>query len=200
MIIYGTKAKELAKESITEKCPNCGTQNSIEMYVFQKYAHIFWIPLFPTGKTAVSECSHCKQVLKQKEMPAPLKASYDNVKAQAKTPIWTFSGLALLAVLISFGVYSENQDAARNAKLITEPKAGDIFEIKTVGNNYTLYKVESVAGDSVLIAANNFETNKLSGLRDLKVKGFSTELYSYHKNELKMMLESGEIMDIDREN
>ena len=198
MVVYGTKASQLAKESVTEKCPNCGTQNSIEMYVFQKYAHVFWIPLFPTGKTAVSECSHCKQVLKQKEMPAALKASYDNVKAQAKTPIWTFSGLALLAVLISFGVYTDKQNAALNAKLILEPRAGDIFEIKTVDNNYTLYKVTSVAGDSVLIAANNFETNKISGLRDLKVKGFSTELFSYHKNELKTMLESGEIMDIER--
>jgi hypothetical protein len=58
--------------------------------------------------------------------------------------------------------------------------------------------VESVAGDSVLIAANNFETNKLSGLRDLKVKGFSTELFSFHINELKKMLEDGEIMDIER--
>ena len=198
MVVYGTKATQLAKETVTEKCPNCGTQNSIEMYVFQKYAHVFWIPLFPTGKTAVSECSHCKQVLKQKEMPAALKASYDNVKAQSKTPIWTFSGLALLAVLISFGVYTDKQNAALNAKLILEPRAGDIFEIKTVDNNYTLYKVESVVGDSVLIAANNFETNKMSGLRDLKVKGFSTELFSYHKNELKTMLESGEIMDIER--
>jgi hypothetical protein len=198
VVIYGSKATQLAKEIVTEKCPNCGTQNSIEMYVFQKYAHIFWIPLFPTGKTAVSECSHCKQVLKQKEMPASLKASYDNLKAQSKTPIWTFSGLALLAILISFGVYTDKQNDARNAKLILEPKSGDIFEIKTEDNNYTLYKVESVAGDSVLLAANNFETNKKSGLRDLKEKGFSSELYSYHKNELKTMLESGEIMDIER--
>ena len=127
MVIYGTKATQLAKETVTEKCQNCGTQNSIEIYVFQKYAHIFWIPLFPTGKTAVSECSHCKQVLKQKEMPAALKASYDNIKVQSKTPIWTFSGLALLAVLISFGVYSDNQNSARNAKLILEPQAGDIY-------------------------------------------------------------------------
>ena len=198
MIIYGTKSTQLAKENIIEKCPNCGTSNSVEMYVFQKYAHIFWIPLFPTGKTAVSECSHCKQVLKQKEMPAPLKASFDNVKAQAKTPIWTFSGLALIAILFSFGVYTENQNAARNAKLILEPKAGDIFEIKTVDNNYTLYKVESVAGDSVFIAANDFETNKISGLRELKIKGFSTDVFSFHKNELKKMLEDGEIMDIER--
>jgi hypothetical protein len=199
VIIYGTKATQLANERVTEKCPNCGTQNSIEMYVFQKYAHVFWIPLFPTGKTAVSECSHCKQVLKQKEMPAALKASYDNVKAQYKTPIWTFSGLALLAIAISLGVYTDKQDAARNAKLILEPKTGDIFEIRTAERNYTLYKVENVMGDSVLIAANNFETNKISGLNELKEKGFSNELYSYHKNELKKMLEEGEIMDIERQ-
>src|SRR6185369_8201835 len=100
MIVYGRKATQIAKELIVEKCPNCGTMNSVELYVFQKYAHVFWIPFFPIGKTAVSQCAHCKQSLKLKEMPLELRTAYDHVKQQAKTPIWTFSGLALVVVLI----------------------------------------------------------------------------------------------------
>jgi hypothetical protein len=198
VIVYGTKSTQLAKEPVIEKCPNCGTANSVDMYVFQKYFHVFWIPVFPTGKLAVSECSHCKQVLKQKEMPFQIKASIDGVKSQTKTPVWTFSGLALLAILITAMVINDKQKNELNAKLILEPRSGDIFEVKTESNNYTLYKVEKIEGDSVILAVNNYETNKVSGLYELKVKGFSTELYSFHKNELKQMLADGEIMDIER--
>jgi hypothetical protein len=201
MIVYGIRTKQLAKEILTDKCPNCGTQNTVELYVFQKYAHVFWIPFFPSGKAAVSQCSHCKQVLKQKEMPASFRASYENVKLQAKTPIWTFSGLALVAALITIAVISDKKKDERNAKLILAPQKGDIFEIKTKDNQYTLYKVDTIQGDSVLIRPNNYEVNKETGLNDLKRKGetaYSEDLFAIHKKELKEMLESGEIIDIER--
>ena len=70
MIFYGTRAKVLATEIITDKCTNCGTQGSVEMHIVQQYAHVFWIPMFATVKKGVSQCSHCKQVLKYKEMPS----------------------------------------------------------------------------------------------------------------------------------
>ena len=202
MIIYGSKSKELAKEVLMDKCPNCGTQNSIDMHVFQKYAHVFWIPFFPLGKTGVSQCDHCKQVLKLKEMPTSLKTSYENLKAQTKLPIWMFSGLGLLVIFIAAAVISGKKQDERNAKLILAPKNGDVFEIKTKENQYTLYKVDEVQADSVFIRTNNFETNKASGIADLKRKGddsFSEEVYGFSKVELKKMLEQGEIIDINRE-
>ena len=201
MIIYGSKTKQLAKEVLIEKCPNCGTQNSIELYLFQKYAHVFWIPFFPIGKTAVSQCEHCKQILKLKEMSSSLKTSYENLKSQVKTPIWTFAGIALLAILISFGIWNDKENDAKNANLILAPQVGDIFEIKTQENQYTLYKVESVESDSAAIRINQFETNKKSGLTSLKAKGesaYSEDIYSFSKKELKVMLQKGEILDIDR--
>lgn len=201
MIVYGTRTKQLAKEVLLDKCTNCGTQNSIEFYIFQKYAHVFWIPFFPVGKTAVSQCDHCKQVLKLKEMPSSLKATYENLKAQTKTPIWTFSGLALVAILISIGVVTAQRDDAKNAKLILSPQNGDVFEVKTEDNQYTLYKVDNVKEDSVFLRINEYETNKLSGLNDLKRKGdkaYSEETFQVSKSELKEMLSKGEIMDIER--
>jgi len=198
MIIYGSKSKELAKEILTDKCQNCGTQNSIDMHVFQKYAHVFWIPFFPMGKTGLSQCDHCKQVLKLKEMPPALTASYDNLKAQTKTPIWMFSGLALVAALIIIGVISDNKKDEKNAQLILTPQVGDIFEVKTKDNQYTLYKVDEVQGDSVFIQSSNFEVNKVTGLDDLKKKEYSDDVYGFSKTELKEMLNKGEILDIDR--
>ena len=198
MIVYGTKSKELAKEHLIDKCPNCGTQNSIDMHVFQKYAHVFWIPFFPLGKTGVSECDHCKQVLKLKEMPSSLRTAYDNVKAQTKTPIWTFAGLALVAALITIIIISDKKKAEKNAQLILTPQTGDIFEIKTKDNQYTLYKVNQVVGDSVFVQVNNYETNKITGLDDLKKKDYSEDVLGFSKAELKQMLDKGEIIDIDR--
>jgi len=201
MIIYGSKSKQLTKEVVTDKCPNCGTQNSIELYVFQKYAHVFWIPFFPMGKTAVSQCHHCKQALKLKEMPAALTTVYENVKAQTKTPVWTFSGLALLTVLITVGILNDKKNDEKNAQLILTPKSGDILEVKTKDNYYTLYKVENIEGDSAFIRINQFETSKITGLADLKRKGegaYSEDVFSSSKTALKAMLDNGEIVDIER--
>ena len=201
MIIYGSKTNQLAKDLLIDKCPNCGKQNRVELYVFQKYAHIFWIPFFPFGKTAISQCNHCKQVLKLKEMPASLTTAYENLKAQTKTPIWTFSGLALVAVFIALGILNDKKNDEKNAKLVLAPQSGDIFEIKTRDNQYTLYKVENIEGDSAFIRANQFESNKISGLADLKRKGegaYSEFVFPVAKTELKQMLEKGEILDIER--
>jgi hypothetical protein len=201
MIIYGSNTKQLAKEVLTDICPNCGTQNSVELYVFQKYAHVFWIPFLLLGKTAVSQCDHCKQVLKIKEMPSSLKTAYDNLKSQTKTPIWTFSGLALVAVLITVGILNDKKNDEKNAKLVLTPQSGDIFEIKTKDDQYTLYKVENIEGDSAFIRINQFETNKVTGLADLKRKGesaYSEDVFPFSKTELKIMLDKGEILDIER--
>jgi hypothetical protein len=201
MIIYGSKAKELVKEIITDKCPNCGNQNTIDMHVFQKYAHVFWIPLFPIGKTGVSQCDHCKQVLKLNQMPPHLKTAYTNLKAQAKTPIWMFIGSALIVALIIFAAIEGNEKDAKNAKLILSPQMGDVFEVKTKEGDYTLYKVALVEADSVFIRVNEFQVNKSSGLYKIREKGdvaFSQDLYGFSKAELKKMQADGEIIDIDR--
>lgn len=198
MIIYGARNKELAKAHLTEKCPHCGTQNSIDMHVFQKYAHVFWIPFFPMKKLGISQCSHCKQALFPEQMPMSLKTIYGDLKAQSKTPIWTFTGLALVAVLIIAIFINDRRNDQKNAQLILTPQAGDIFEIEGKNYRYTLFKVDHVQGDTVYIRASNYEVNKVSGLDDLKRREFSTDVYGFAKARLKEMLSSGEIIDIER--
>jgi zinc-ribbon family len=201
MIVYGTANKELVKEMVAGKCQHCGTQNSVDLHLFQKYAHVFWIPFFPIGKTAVSQCSNCKQILKLKEMPPPLKDVYENLKTQFKTPVWMFSGLALVFILIVAAILSGKKNEERNASLIKSPKSGDIFEIKTKDNQYTAYKVVAVENDSAFVKFNNYETDKASGLSELKEKSdtsYSNEMYGFSKAELKQMLDKGEIINVNR--
>jgi hypothetical protein len=201
MIVYGTRSKLLAKELVTDKCPNCGTQNSTEIHVYQKWAHVFWIPFFPIGKAVASQCGHCQQVLKEKEMTSSMQSITQDVKSKSKTPIWTFSGLALLAILITYGVILDKKKDEKMAQLIVAPQAGDVFEIKTPESQYTLYKVTGIQGDSVVIRPNNMETNKPSGLSKIKAQGdagYAEETFSVTKAELKSWFDKGEIIDIER--
>lgn len=201
MLIYGTKLTEIATENLSDKCPHCGTANSLQLSVYQKYAHVFWIPFFPSGKTGATECSHCKQVLQHKEFGSNVAATYETIKSQAKTPLWTFSGLVLLAALIVFGVISSKQNNAKNAELISTPQKGDVYEIKLDYKQYTLYKVDDVVGDSVFLRVHQYETDKRTGIADLKKKGdeaYAEDILPMVKTDLKSMLDKGEIMDVER--
>ncbi len=202
MIIYGTNSKQLAKETLFEKCPNCGAQHSVELFVFQKYAHVFWIPFFPLNKYGATQCNQCKQVLNKTKWPSYWQAQYDTLKAQTHTPIWTFVGVALIGVLITWIIIDDKRNEERNARLILSPEKGDILEIKTSEDQYTLYKIDKVEGDSVFLLINSYETNMPSGLDDLKRKGenaYSEFILPVLKSELRNMLGKGEILNIDRE-
>jgi hypothetical protein len=198
MIIYGSRAKQVGHEHLTDKCPNCESQNTLDLFVFQRYAHVFWIPFVPIGKTGVSQCGNCKQVLKLNQMPAYLKAAYQRAQAQTKTPIWMFLGLAAVVVLIGVAVLDGKKKDAKNAQLILSPQAGDVMEYKTKTGSYTLLKVESVTADSVFMRENNYETDKESGIYQLKSKEYALEVESISKKDLKALFDKGNILDIDR--
>ena len=198
MIIYGSRNKQLAKEIIAEKCPHCGTQNSIDMHVFQKYAHVFWIPMFPMGKNGVSQCDHCKQVLTSSKMPSSLRTAYENLKAQTKTPIWMFIGIALLAILIFTIVIEEKEKSDHSKTYIKDLKVNDILQTK-VAEGYTLYKVKAVKGDSVFVVQNKFV---VATSRFDKLNSDNTSFYEegevLSKRELEEKFNNEEIMDVIR--
>lgn len=200
MIIYGWKASHLITQT-TGPCPNCQTPKALQLSVFQKYAHIFWIPFFPIGKTATTQCTHCKQVWRLKEMPLELKQSYREIKTHTRIPLWTFLGLGLLLLFISYAVYNSEQHGKQNQAFIQSPQQADIYEYKTSEGKYTLLKVERIAGDTAFILQNKYETNKRSGLYDIKDKGdsvYTVEAYPILKKELANMLTKKEILNIER--
>ena len=201
-MIYGTKTTPVATENIADSCANCQTSNSILMSVLQKYVHIFFIPFIPVGKTGVTVCAHCKQALTKGEFNGSLNSRYDTLKSQSKTPIWTFSGLVLLAILILFLIVSDRQKKEKVATMIQTPQSGDVYEVKD-GNTkqYTLYKIQRMNADTIFILMNQFETNKLSGLKDLREKGdagYSADEIPLTKADLQKMMADGEIIDVER--
>ena len=89
----------------------------------------------------------------------------------------------------------------KNAQLIKTPIKGDIYEVKKNTNQYTLFKVDKVANDSIYFLHARYESNLPSGLSQLKAKGdgvYAEETLAFGKNELNAMFQSGEILEIDR--
>jgi hypothetical protein len=198
MIIYGMRASLRKTEPIADNCPNCNTSGSVQMNVFQRYAHIFWIPMFPIGKTGVSQCLHCRQILKLKEMPASVKLGYDNLKTHAKIPVWTFSGLLLIALTIVGFSIADKQKATKVNHMITSLKKDDILEVKIKDNEFTLFKVDHVAGNMVYIAINKYQTNMETGISDLKDKEFDNSVIKEFPVSQLLQNNNFEIIDIDR--
>jgi hypothetical protein len=200
MIIYGSRASLISTEIVHEKCFNCNTQGSMFIALYQKYAHIFWIPLFPIGKSGVAQCAQCKQVQQKENLTGNLLSAYQTAKLNTKAPWWTFSGLAIIGVLVLSGFYQSKITESKNAELILAPQAGDIYEIKK-DNEYTLYKVNSVVKDTIYILPHQYVSNKISGLADLKMKGdtaYVQEPLPLLKASLKSKLETGEIINVNR--
>jgi len=201
MIIYGSRTTHLLTEQTQEPCANCKTANSIIVSIFQKYAHVFWIPFFPIGKTGVSQCSHCKQTFTLKQMPPILNNAYYRIAAKTKTPVWTFAGIFLIVVL-GIGVSIHNHFRIEEEKeYIASPKAGDIYDVQTGVGRYTIYKVEKVAGDSVYFRPNKYEIDKMTGVSKLmkeKSNEYSDELLVTTKAKIKELYDKRNIYGVHR--
>ena len=100
MIIFGSRAAHVGTKSLKNStCPSCGQQGTLNLSIFRKHAHIFWIPILPqTFKTVL---------IMDEETGKPAPESYlgtkavNKIKSKAKTPFWTYlPGLILGSLLI----------------------------------------------------------------------------------------------------
>jgi len=201
MIVYGYRSTHLKSGHLPSvKCPNCETQNQITTSVYGRHVHIFWIPLFPVGKTAVFECQHCHKGFKKKELHDDGKLAYKNFKTTVKTPIWKYSGLVIIAVLIAFGFYTNKQDEAKVAAFAEQPAMFDVYTFRTENNYYSTFKVLKVFNDSIYVSYNTMETNKRSRVSDIDIpKNYQDSLYYVLTTQhIKTLQESGDLVDIDR--
>ncbi|MFT6716978.1 MAG: phage FluMu protein Com [Saprospiraceae bacterium] len=99
MILFGRKANHLGLTTTKNiACKKCGKKDLV-VSVFQKYFHMFWLPMFPIKKDCASQCLQCQKVLTEKRFSSSLKDIALQLKKNHKTPIWTFSGI-LLGLLI----------------------------------------------------------------------------------------------------
>jgi hypothetical protein len=200
MLIYGSRASHVKSVQLDqESCPHCGTQGSITLSTYARYAHVFWIPFFSVGRFSVSQCQHCKQALETKQMPSQIRAYHERNIAESKIPLWQFSGLAILLVAIAMGINASNADKEERAKFLENPQSGDVYEYKTGVGAYTTFRVVDVGPDSLAVSFNNYEVDKFSGLYTIdKEENYSDTTYMLTRSELMKMFASGDILDINR--
>jgi hypothetical protein len=201
MLIFGTNEKRLTTEAVTDKCLHCNKANVINLSVYQRYGHLFYIPFFPLKKTAVSICSHCKEKLLLNEMTSSLKEDFLRIKSHTRTPWWTFIGSVILIGLIINEQVNDQKKRTSSGGYFNSPKAGDFYEIKTPDDLYTLYRVESITKDSICFTFSKneyFSQLKLSEEECQQPGNFTSKVYSISRNELKRMFDKETIVDIDR--
>jgi len=106
MIVFGLRSSKIGGFSLKGiDCDYCNTETGQNLFIFGKYAHIFWIPLFPVGKKVFTECMHCKKTSNRKEFTAAQEQGYQEHKHKVKTPVWHWSWIlvfliALLAIVV----------------------------------------------------------------------------------------------------
>jgi hypothetical protein len=200
MLIYGSRAAHLQSyHSQDAICDSCNTQGEIVFSVFRRHAHVFWIPMFPIGKTGVAQCQHCKKAYEVKQMSPELRSEYFVIQKESKGPIWQFAGLMLIGVLVVVGHFSSKADKEKELTYIAAPEVGDVYEYKVSPNRYSTMKVVDVSADSVFVSENDYEVNKMTGIYKIdKDINYSPYTYGITRSMIKSMYDSGEIYDVNR--
>ncbi|MCB2410905.1 zinc ribbon domain-containing protein [Hymenobacter lucidus] len=152
-------------------CAYCGTPDSVTATVFSRYFHVFWIPLIPLGKFSLTHCSHCKQTLEKREMPAAYQAPVATLQNSAKLPVSNYLALILLGLgvlfIIGVGLFSRKTSratasaapadsapaaptpVAEEAAPAALPTAGAVYLMPLDAGRYTLMQVAKATADSV---------------------------------------------------
>lgn len=151
-------------------------------------------------KKAISECTNCKITLDFKGMNERLRLSSADIKRNTKTPIWYWSGLGIIAILISIGFYYNAQHNEDVLKYIEEPLAGDVIEFKVYETgNYSTLRIESVTKDSIFVIQNDYEITKIGGLSSIdKDKNYTTLPYGLGRNQIQPLFDDDVFFNIKR--
>lgn len=105
--LFGKKSSELKQEIHKEIiCPNCLSKNTTKISVLGVYKHLFHIPFISGGKYGSSVCTNCYHTFELPKMPMAIKLAYYELKETAKTPIWFYSGLIGIKVLVLLKIFS----------------------------------------------------------------------------------------------
>ena len=199
MIIYGYRSSHLLTESVPGECTACSAPAALRMSVFGRYVHVYWIPLFSIGKVGASECGHCRQVLKPKEMNPGLRQLFQELKQRSRIPLWHFVGLAVVAALILWAMVASSKNHRANQTFITAPHKGDLYHVRTNNGHYSLWKVQDVTGNAVKLLANNYEIDNETKVQDLnKPENYDANPLELTRYDLKIMLDKQEIVDVER--
>ncbi|MBK5209749.1 MAG: hypothetical protein JJE44_09635 [Flavobacteriaceae bacterium] len=107
MILFGKKQHLLKHKTPKEIiCPKCNSANSTKVSVIGIYKHFIHIPYLSQGKSGASICTNCNETFSLQNMPNSIKLAYYELKESAKAPLWFYSGLIGIKVLVLIKIFS----------------------------------------------------------------------------------------------
>jgi hypothetical protein len=201
MIIYGTNGTHLRTDPAPgPACPACGIGNTLRTSLFSRYAHIYWVPLFPYQKVAVVQCGACGW--DTTAPPAELAPAVRELKKEISHPFWTWSGLGALALLVVGSYLLSIRDHHQDEALLAAPRSGDVYTVRSDSANthaYSLLKVRRVQGNSVELLANKFQTRDSNPFPKLDQGSYyNPEPFIITRLDLQIMRRKGALTDVDR--
>lgn len=211
MLIIGVRGKVTWRgEPTSHPCISCGRQQ-LRPVVIQRYSHVFWIPFCPLGKRAILECGQCGRALDASADPH-VKPALRAARAAARTPRYTFFGLAALAVLMLFGTAWAKVDGWRESRWIADPAVGDFYVLdasdllsESPPFNHVVARVERVTDRKVDVVFGTIGYGNPRGAERAIDEGstaapgyFATDTAPILRESLTGWFESGMISDVVR--
>jgi len=214
MIFYGTRAKSLGAQALGGvACQSCG-QSGVVAHVFQKYFHIFWIPVLPYKKLVATECARCQQALAGEDVPPMYQAQLETFRASVKTPWYMYTGLVLILFLVAGGYYVYQKNQELRASYVAHPQVGDLYVIdvqkglalKDAQYPFRVLKITNVKDKTVTLVSGHYEYSAASGATEAIDAGKADELayfllgdeFSLSIEQLQTLLGQGHIRYVTR--
>jgi hypothetical protein len=146
---------------------------------YQKYAHIYWIPFFPLNKLVYLRCPKCEHTVERTDMTLEEKAAISRPLSKARTPVWTFSAVAVIAAIASIGMFVEHQRLDRTMAYQKDPHAGDLVVVHGKSepeHPFLVLRVNKIEGESLDLSFSNYSYSTLEGARkDIGERGVVRE-------------------------
>lgn len=199
MIIIGIGKKHLLTQPLDDKCPKCDSSNSLTMEVSVDVFFIFIIPFCALAKRIFVKCSNCDFNSNLYFLGQSFKDKYKQLKPSIQTPKHFYIGSILALLLIVFFTFRIIEKDKRTEEYIYTPKVGDIYEVKTEYNWYSLLTIVNVIDDSVFVCFHKYETESRYDLKDLnRERDFDTDIELFLKDELISLYNEGVVLSVER--
>jgi len=211
VIIFGARSKLIHSARAPEdvRCDHCG-QAALAVGVFQRYFHVFFVPMFPTGKSAIVACGHCKKTTPAARAAPRLGELASKAEAAARTPKVHFIGLVVLVVLvpaaIGGGLLVERDRQQAVGAALSAPAVGDLTIVRPPGEQgYVVLRTEALLGDVLQVRRSGLQYPSTYDAHEAILRGdarnpayFGPGALQIPRMQLYGWWQAGAIAEVDR--
>ncbi|NIG55788.1 hypothetical protein [Chitinophaga sp. Cy-1792] len=194
--LYGRRWARIKKATNHDHaCSNCNEFN-IGINIYRQYFHFLFLPIIPLGcKDTKMFCKTCGE---RKYIPE-LQQQYEK---KSRTPFYLYGGPLLFLAMCIAAPITINITHNKNTRLLSNPAVGDVYTIRqneSTATTYYFLRVCEIKGDSVYVYHNKLAYNGVVSKLNPEDYFTKEEELSFTRQDLKEMLDKGEINDIDRD-